>query len=301
MALGPQTADRSLESKSWFGDLPKYRRTKVRTPSSWVQPVLIGLILIIFTFIIFQLFQTNQPLLAARNTWQVHDYGLDMLQQPLSDRSAIVGILGEMTLLRYFQQTENRRADIETVAADLEADRLVAVEKLLAERKAVYLTRELAGAPERWSLSAVGPLIRVDPQPVTTPPQFEFEVNQPVTPEITLLGYNTSRPSHTGQGPAPVRLTLFWQATAPLTASLKVSARLLNAAREAVAVADAIPVHFAYPTTAWRRGEIVADVYDLALPVDAPPGSYTPLLIWYDPAQNAAEVGRVELKQVIVE
>jgi len=299
LALG--TADRSLESKPWFGDLPKYRRTKIRTPSSWVQPVLIGLILIIFTFIIFQLFQTNQPLLAARNTWQVHDYGLDMLQQPLSDRSAIVGILGEMTLLRYFQQTENRRPDIETVAADLEADRLVAVEKLLAEGKAVYLTRELPGAPEHWSLSAVGPLIRVDPQPVTTPPQFEFEVNQPITPEITLLGYNISRPPHTGQGPAPLRLTLFWQVTAPLTASLKVSVRLLNAAGEAVAVVDAIPVHFAYPTTAWRRGEIVAEVYDLALPVDAPPGSYTPLLIWYDPAQNAAEVGQVELESVVIE
>lgn len=307
MALGPQmkcplgTADRSLESKPWFGDLPKYRRTKVRTPSSWVQPVLIGLILIIFTFIIFQLFQINQPLLAARNTWQVHDYGLDMLQQPLSDWSVIVGILGEMTLLRYFQQTENRRPDIETVAADLEADRLVAVEKLLLEGKAVYLTRELAGAPERWSLSAVGPLIRVDPQPVTTPPQFEVEVNQPVTPEIVLLGYNTSRSPHTGQGPAPLRLTLFWQATAPLTASLKVSARLLNPAGEAVAVVDAVPIHFAYPTTAWRRGEVVADVYDLALPIDAPSGSYIPLLIWYDPAQNAAEVGRIELESVVIE
>ena len=68
-----------------------------------------------------------------------------------------------------------------------------------------------------------------------------------------------------------------------------------------MAVVDAVPVHFAYPTTAWRPGEVVADVYDLALPVDAPPGSYTPLLIWYDPAQNAAEVGRIELRQVIVE
>jgi hypothetical protein len=263
--------------------------------------VLTGLVLAIFAFIIFQLFQTNLPTLQARNTWQVHDYGLDILQQPLPKHSAIVGILGEMTLLRYFQQTENRRPDVETVAADLEADRLAAVEKLLAEGKSVYLTRELSGAQKRWSLSAVGPLIRVNPEPVTAPPDVSFTVNQPVIPEITLLGYDLSRPPRTGDGPVTLRLTLFWQATAPLTTNLKVSARLLDPKGEVIVATDAVPVHFAYPTTAWRRGEIVSDVYDLVLTTAAPPGSYTPVLIWYDPAQNAAEVGRIELNSVTIE
>jgi hypothetical protein len=255
-----------------------------------------ALILVIFAFSLFQLVRSNLPVLAARNTGQVHDYGLDMLEQLVPERAAIVGILGEMTLLRYFQQTENRRPDLETIAADAEADRLTAVEKLLAEGKTVYLTRELPGAPERWSLSAVGPLIRVNPQSVTASPPMEIGLNQPVTSEISLLGYNISQPLHSGPGPTPVRLTLFWQVTAPVTASLKVSARLLNPAGETAASVDAVPVHFAYPTTAWRPGEIVADVYDLALPAGIPPSSYTPLLIWYDPAQNAAEVGRVELE-----
>jgi hypothetical protein len=258
------------------------------------------IVLVLFTMMIFQLFRINLPIVAARSTWQVHDYGLDMLQQPLPKQAAIVGILGEMTLLRYFQQTENRRPDIETVAADGEADRLVAVEKLLAEGKAVFLTRELPGAPEHWSLNAVGPLIQVKSQPVIASAQPAFVVNQPVTPQISLLGYDLSRPPHTGPGPAPIRLTLFWQATERLTTSLKVSARLLNSAGEVAAAVDAIPVHFAYPTTAWRPGEIVADVYDLVLPVDAPPGSYTPLLIWYDPAQNSAEVGRTELEPTFI-
>ncbi|GAB4414654.1 MAG: hypothetical protein Fur0044_09430 [Anaerolineae bacterium] len=254
-------------------------------------------ILVIFLWIIFQLIQSNLPLLAARNTWQVHDYGLDMLQQPLPQNTAIVGILGEMTLLRYFQQTENRRPDLETIVADAEGDRLAAVERLLAEGKAVYLTRELPGAPDRWSLGALGPLIQVNPQPVTVPPQPLIAVHQPVTPEISLLGYQLSRPPHTGDGPAPLRLTLFWQAAIPVTANLKVSARLLNPAGEVTAAVDAVPVHFAYPTTAWRPGEIVADGYDLT----APPGSYTPLLIWYDPAQNAVEVGRIELKPIRID
>jgi hypothetical protein len=265
--------------------------------------VMIIITLVIFAFIIFQLFWTNYPILSTRYTWQVHDYGLDMLQQPppSAEQSTIVGILGEMTLLRYFQQTENRRPDIETVAADLEADRLATVEDLLAAGKLVYLTRRLAGATERWSLSAVGPLIRVNPEPVTVSPAFSLELNQAITPEITLLGYTVSRAPHTGPGPAPVRLTLFWQARAPITTDLKVSARLLTSAGEVQAVVDAGPVHFAYPTTAWRSGEIISDVYDLVLPVGTPTGPYTPLIIWYDPVQNAAEVGRVELDPLMIE
>jgi hypothetical protein len=214
-----------------------------------------------------------------------------------------------MTLLRYFQQTEHRRPDIETVAADLETDRLAAVEALLAAGKSVYLTRELPGAAEHWSLSAIGPLIQVNPEPVTTPPAYAISVNQALTPEITLLGYTLSRPPHTDPGPASIRLTLIWQvqpnpqavAAHPIAADLKVSARLLDPAGGVQAVADAVPVHFAYPTTAWRAGEIIIDVYDLALPADTPPGQYTPLIIWYDPAQNAAEVGRISLNPIMIE
>jgi hypothetical protein len=268
--------------------------------AAW-RAILNGIILAIFTFIIFQNIQATRPLLAKRNTWQVHDHGLDILQQPLDEQSALVGILGEMTLVRYFQQTENRRPDLETVAADLEAERLAAVEKLLNQGKSVYLTRELPGAPERWSLGAVGPLIRVSPEPVTELPLGVIPLNQVVTPEITLLGYNLSRPPHTGPGPASLRLTLFWRLNASLSLDLKVSARLLNPTGELIAQADAIPVHFAYPTPAWRPGEIVSDVYDLDLPVDIPPGQYIPLLIWYNPAQNAAEVGRVELGPVSID
>ncbi|MCP4362886.1 MAG: hypothetical protein GY796_33190, partial [Chloroflexi bacterium] len=187
--------------------IKKYKRWRV---------VLTSLALAIFAFMIIQLYQRGSTVLSRRYTWQVHDYGLDMLAQPPTDQeAAIVGILGEMTLLRYFQQTENRRPDIKTVTADLESDRLAAVENLLAGGNIVYLTRELPGAAERWSLNAVGPLIRVDPEPTTTLPEPSVILNQPVTSEITLAGYTISRAPHTGQGLAPVRLILFWQANAP--------------------------------------------------------------------------------------
>jgi hypothetical protein len=259
--------------------------------------IAVGVILLLFGAIVIQPVRLAWPTLTSRNNWQVHDYGLDMLQQPLPQNSTIVGLVGEMTLLRYFQQTEQLRPDVETVAADKEPERLAAVEKLLTEGKTVYLTRELPGAAEHWSLSAEGPLIRVNPQPVTTPPLMDKVINQPVTLQITLLGYTLSHPPHTGGSLPPLRLTVYWQATAPLTTSLKVSARLIDPTGQAAAAADAAPVHFAYPTTAWRPGEVVVDVYDLTAPAV---GQYIPLLIWYDPAQGNAEVGRIGLESVII-
>jgi hypothetical protein len=81
---------------------------------------------------------------------------------------------------------------------------------------------------------------------------------------------------------------------------LKVSARLLDAAGKQLLQDDRVPVHFTYPTSAWAPGELVRDSYDLALPSDAPAGSYTVLLILYR-ATDGGEVGRVQLPPVDVQ
>jgi hypothetical protein len=90
-------------------------------------------------------------------------------------------------------------------------------------------------------------------------------------------------------------LSLLWHVQEPVLKELKFSVRLVGPDGNIVAVVDQVPVHFAYPTTAWRSGEYITDVYDLTVEVNAPPGPYTPLIILYDPANNAAEVGRGEL------
>jgi hypothetical protein len=202
--------------------------------------------------------------------------------------------------VRYFQATQGLRPDLLPVAADREVERLAIIPRLLDERRTVYLTRELPGAPTLWSLSAVGPLIRVNPQPILEAPDAPFIAGASLTPEIALHGYAISRPSaHCGV--PPVRLTLLWQATAPITRELKVSVRLYTEGTspstdgQLVAQNDAVPVHFAYPTTAWRHGEFITDVYDLVLPATLQPGEYTPVIILYEPTQGAAEVGRLTL------
>jgi hypothetical protein len=239
----------------------------------------------------------NWPTLDRSKDWAVYDYGLDVMQQPLEKGAAIVGIMGEVTLVRYFQITTGLRPDLLPISADRETERLATVAGLLNEGQTVYLTRELPGAPERWSLSAVGPLIQVNPRPLVRPPDAPLLAASSPIPQITLYSYAITRLS-THHSPPPVRLALTWQATAPITREIKVSARLTTAEGQPVAQTDAIPVHFAYPTTAWRPGEFITDVYDLALPSPLPASHYVPMIIFYEPVPGAPEVGRLTLPPV---
>jgi len=241
--------------------------------------------------------QTSFASLDRSGDWAVDDYGRDMLQQPLPEGSAVVGLLGEMTLLRYFQRTEGLRPDLLTVAADSEEDRQAAILAALEEGRAVYITRPLAGAEGRYSLAAVGPLVRVWQKGQAQPPQLPHTLRQPMGEAVVLTGWgNEILLSHAGP---IVRLSLLWRVVGPQSDDLKVSARLVDGAGAVVVATDEVPVHNTYPTWAWLPGETIADGYDLPLPAGAGPGPYEMLVILYR-ATDGGEVGRAELGEVSV-
>ena len=78
-----------------------------------------------------------------------------------------------------------------------------------------------------------------------------------------------------------------------LSALKEENGRLLDSAGEVVASQDAVPVHWAYPTTAWRPGETAIDSYDFALPPGVAPDALSPLVILYR-ATDGEEVGRFQ-------
>ncbi|NIO72110.1 MAG: hypothetical protein GTN71_24565, partial [Anaerolineae bacterium] len=241
------------------------------------------------------LLRDNYPELDLSQRWAVHDYGVDMLSQPLEDNAVVIGILGEMTLLRYFQRTEGLRPEVVTIVADRDEERLAALESALGAGQAVYITRPIHGLPERYSLSALGPLIRVRASPTTAIPTPQHPLAIDLTDSLRLLGYDAAVMSPHQQ--TTVRLTLHWQVLAPVGADYKVSARLLDGEGNQIAQIDDVPVHNTYPTSRWKAGETITDVYDLAVPPDTPSGQYRLLVILYEP-DTLAEVGRAELGTV---
>jgi hypothetical protein len=222
--------------------------------------------------------------------WQIYDYGQDMLAH-VAPGGQIIGLGGEISLVRYFRDVLGLRTDVQVVRADGEAARRQAVDAALAQGIPAYLTRDLPGAAARYSLDSAGPLIRVLPKAQPAPPA----AGQPVGEGVILL---KSEPEirQTHEGPM-LRLNLTWTTGTPITESLKVSARLLDTAGNLVAAQDRVPVSFTYPTTAWVPGEPVQDVYDLRKPPGSSQGPYRPVLILYR-AGDGSEVGRVELPQV---
>jgi hypothetical protein len=251
--------------------------------------------LLIATLFLLQplaLLRNNYPELDLSKRWAVHDYGVDMLSQPLEDNAVVIGILGEMTLLRYFQRTEGLRPEVATIVADRDEERLAALEGALGADQAVYVTRPLHGLPERYSLSALGPLIRVRASLTTAIPTPQHSLAIDLTDSLRLSGYDVAVMSPHQQ--TTVRLTLHWQVLAPVGADYKVSARLLDGEGNQIAQIDDVPVHNTYPTSRWKAGETIADVYDLTVPPDTPSGQYRLLVILYEP-DTLAEVGRAEL------
>jgi len=187
-----------------------------------------------------------------------------------------------------------QRGDIKVTPADTEEARFAAIDQALASGEAVYLTRDLPGAAARYSLDAAGPLIAVSPKAMPAAAQ----AGQPLGSGILLAKSEAvQRETHAGQ---TVRLGLTWAPTSPITEDLKVSARLLDQAGNVLAADDRVPVHFAYPTTAWVPGESVDDVYDLPIPANAPPGPYGLLVILYK-ASDQSELGRIQLNPAIIE
>ena len=241
------------------------------------------------------LLRDNYPELDLSQRWAVHDYGIDMLSQPLEDNAVVIGILGEMTLLRYFQRTEGLRPEVVTIVADRDEERLAAVEGALGAGQAVYITRPIHGLPERYSLSALGPLIRVRASPTTAIPTPQHPLAVDLTDSLRLLGYDAAVMLPHQQ--TTVRLTLHWQVLAPLGADYKVSARLLDGEGHQIAQIDDVPVHNTYPTSRWKAGGTITDVYDLTVPPDTPSGQYRLLIILYEP-DTLAEAGRAELGTV---
>jgi len=213
--------------------------------------------------------------------WGVHDYGIDLLESA-GPEGRVIGLLGEMTLMRYFQYDRGLGLGVQTLAADRDEDRMAGIEESLADEMATYTTHPLNGLPERYALSVAGPLIRVWPGSPQLPPP-DHAVNVSLLPEVSLTGWQMIL-RQPRSGPS-LRLMLWWRAEA-IPRDFKISARLLHPEGKLIVQQDAWPVHNAYPPPLWRAGETVLDGYDLALP-ELPATETTLLIILYNPADGA--------------
>jgi hypothetical protein len=86
-----------------------------------------------------------------------------------------------------------------------------------------------------------------------------------------------------------LRLALHWFDVAPVDGNYTVFVHLLDAREKVVAQQDQQPVAGHRPTSAWSKGDQIADSYELDVPVTTPPGTYVVEIGMYN-ANNGARL-----------
>jgi len=99
-------------------------------------------------------------------------------------------------------------------------------------------------------------------------------------PDLRLLGFDLARSTlHPGEA---LSLTLYWQATAPVTSTAKVFIHLYDAQGRLGPQTDGWAVFGTRPPYTWAVGEVIADRRRVTLPPDLPPGRYSLEVGLYD-------------------
>ncbi|MCB0155396.1 MAG: hypothetical protein KDF65_11425 [Anaerolineae bacterium] len=120
--------------------------------------------------------------------------------------------------------------------------------------------------------------VKVQPEapPAAARQPLDLDFNQ----QLKLTGYHLNQPLVPGM---PLSLTLFWQATAPISLDFTVFVQLVDAAdNQIVAQKDSKPQNGFYGTPYWQPGETIIDLHTIHLPLDVSPGSYDLLVGLYE-------------------
>jgi hypothetical protein len=123
--------------------------------------------------------------------------------------------------------------------------------------------------------------VEVQASPCVYPaPGDAVDVNALFGETMRLLGYRLDQQAD------EVVLTLLWQAERRMTTDYKVFVHIFDLGTGIpVAQDDSMPLHWTYPTTYWRPGEVVTDVIPISIE-QVPPGAYGIAVGVYDPASG---------------
>ncbi len=232
--------------------------------------------------------------------WAVHNYAVALAKVDFPANSRVIGLEGQITALHYMQQAEALAPNVQGIVADDPVQRVTAVEAAVEAGYPTYLTQEVAGIAERFSFSGEGPLVRVWPRGTVSIPAPEHPLAVVLAEgQLSVVGYDQQWLDEAG-GPA-LRITLYWQPQSALQQNYKVSLRLLDtegmpvmgSSGQAI-TADLFPLRQVAPTTTWRSGETIRDVYELSLPAEARAAAGELTIILYD-ASTVTEAGMLSI------
>lgn len=145
----------------------------------------------------------------------------------------------------------------------------------------------------------IGTLTLTPPEQLAQPADLKLKtmVSTPINEGLTLIGHDYTM-SELSPG-TEITGKIFWQATQPPSKDYQVQFSFTSAERKQYVVAQA-PLSESYPTSRWRRGEVVGAAYRFRVPAEAPAGDYPLMVSVLDPDTGQPIGPAITLTQVRV-
>jgi 4-amino-4-deoxy-L-arabinose transferase-like glycosyltransferase len=145
---------------------------------------------------------------------------------------------------------------------------------------------KLADDGEFFTIGQVELLPRASILPVANPLSINFGGL------IELVGYEVSDLSP--EAGDNMNVTLYWRGLQPISDDYKVFVNVIDPPTMAkYAASDAMPVQWQRPTSTWKTGEIIADIHEMLVDPNTPPGIYELQVGLYKEANGTLERLRI--------
>lgn len=222
----------------------------------------IAIALVLASFFVWRL-ATNYPL--ADQSGRPDATGLEPGWAILADNptpgSYIAGTYPENLALQYLMSIWGAKPEVKPIPIEEALERARAGENCYLTRQALPLVPDLcrkgfhpSSAGENLIFLRIHPLKEL-PVKACAHECFPVEpLGKEIVPGVKLAGYAVGKEKK-------LRITLFWQATQPITTDYVVSVRIAHG--NGSSQQDHPPIWGAYPTSCWKEGEIVRDDYFL--------------------------------------
>ncbi len=237
----------------------------------------------------YLLFVAYRPQFDRARAYETALRWLDIVALPLpADAILVSNDRDEMTPMLYFQQVEGRAPAMSAIFPLISpdpawADLNTTLATALSTGRPVYTIKPMPGVEALFQVdasmdAASAGVIAIDGPHPTPDPSFE----SPYGPYLRWLNIDWS--GNTAPG-GEMDVTLIWRVTQTPPTAWHSFLHLLDASGNKVAQADDHrPGGFYLPAPLWRPGDVVHDAFRLPIPADLPPGDYTLVTGFYDPA-----------------